>query len=503
MAIVWIPEGQEYSLEDIRKNPNKYQRYGKKAEDVDTSYGDIQNDSPKMKFEDLSQVQQQPNKTPDSSLWKGAKEAARIGTGALVSGISGLAGVPRNILDAANSLGNVFQPEIPEEFRNKFKDNPELEKMLTSENKVWPTGLTPSSIQVKGAIGKALPEDYLKSSGQHQDFVNEVASDIGSMMFPIGGAQKIGKALLVSGAGNAAKYLSKNVGISEGNQNRVKLGTMLITTMLGGKGLRDAGSDRYNKFSESVQPDAGIPSASLNNIWKKSYDWIKEGYSKSADKAAFKDYLDEFRQKYLSSPTANIRDLVKFKQHGSKILRESVGKVSKGDWNALQTEMAEFNRGLSNVLKKSPAVPNGAGKLLDQAENIWSNVKQAEKASSWIKSKANTLSQKGGGYAVLGKVLGGSFSPVALAASGIGAVGSATSSSASNTLTFLKSLGNNPTVAKEYAKMINAALKENTPVFLKHANNLGNELKKVNNKPLGEKGKYYPPKDGRMGYYIE
>ena len=51
MALVMIPEGQEYSLEDIRKNPNKYQRYGKEAGGIDTSYGDMQNDSPEMKFE--------------------------------------------------------------------------------------------------------------------------------------------------------------------------------------------------------------------------------------------------------------------------------------------------------------------------------------------------------------------------------------------------------------------------------------------------------------------
>ena len=501
MAIVWIPEGQEYSLEDIRKNPNKYQRYGKKAEDVDTSYGDMQNDSPKMKFEDLSQVQQQPNKTPDSSLWKGAKEAARIGTGALVSGISGLAGVPRGVLGAANSLINMTRPEVSPEVLKNLESHPELKSFATGN--VIPEEYVPSGEDVKGAISKALPEDYLKSSGQHQDFINEVASDIGSMMFPIGGAQKIGKALLVSGAGNAAKYLSKNVGLSEGNQNRVKLGTMLITTMLGGKGLRDSGSEKYTEAESLIKPDSTIPSVSVKNVWQDSYDWIKKGYSGSKDKAPFKNYLDEFKERFLSRPDANIRDIIQFKKDAGKILRESVGNVSKKDWNELQSQISKFYGGINNVLKKSPAMPNGAAKLLDQADNIWSNVKQAEKTSSWIKSKANTLSQKGGGYAVLGKVLGGSFSPVALAASGVGAVGSAASSSASNTLTFLKSLGNNPTVAKEYAKMINAALKENTPVFLKHANNLGNELKKVNNKPLGEKGKYYPPKDGRMGYYIE
>lgn len=501
MAIVWVPEGQEYSLDDIRKNPNKYQPYANKNKGIDTSYGDMQNDSPEMKFEGFGQNQQQAKSAPEGMLWKGAKEAARIGAGALASGISGLAGVPRNILDAANSAINFTRPEMTEDVRRNLEANPELSSFATGN--VIPSEYIPSGEDVKGAISKALPEDYLKSSGQHQDFVNELSSDIGSMLFPLGSATKIGKAFKVAGFGNAAKYLTKNIGGSEGDQNKVKAGVMLLTTLGFGDGLLKKGSDGYKKLEEIVPKTSNIPSHSVRNLIQDQYEWINEGAGDLLkDRALFKGFVDKLKDA-ASGPTTNIRNLIKFKQQSGQILRESAGDLGKEGWKSAQVQFAKLNSGLNNILKNSPAMPKEGAKLLADVDNIWSNIKQGQKAASWIKSKADVLSKAGGGAAILGKMIGGNFSPIALTATGLGAAGSAASRVAGKAVSFINNFFKHPNVRNEYLKMAAAALKENTPVFLKHANNLGNELKKVNNKPLGEKGKYYPPKDGRMGYYIE
>lgn len=501
MAIVWIPEGQEYSLDDIRKNPNKYQPYTSKSNEIDTSYDGMQNDSPEMKFESFNQNEQQSNNTPESSLWKGAKEAARIGTGALASGISGLAGVPRNILGAANSLINMTRPEASPEVLKNLESHPELKSFATGN--VIPEEYVPSGEDVKGAISKVLPEDYLKSSGQHQDFVNELSSDIGSMLFPLGGATKIGKTLKVAGFGNAAKYLTKNIGGSEGKQNAVKAGVMLATSLGFGDGLLKRASDGYKKLEEVIPKTSSIPSHSVRNLVQDQYEWINEGAGDLLkDRSLFKGFVDKLKDA-TSGPTTNVRNLIKFKQQSRQLLNDSAKDLSKEGWKSAQVQFAKLNSGLNNILKNSPSMPKEGAKLLTDVDNIWSNIKQAQKATSWIKSKADTLSKAGGGAAILGKMIGGNFSPIALAATGLGAAGSAASGIAGKTASFIKNFFKHPNIKNEYLKMAAAALHENTPVFLKHANNLGNELKKVNNKPVGKKGTYYPPSNGRMGYYIE
>ena len=490
MALVMIPEGQEYSLEDIRKNPNKYQRYGKEAGGIDTSYGDMQNDSPEMKFEGFGQNQQQAKGAPEGMLWKGAKEAARIGAGALASGISGLAGVPRNILDAANSAINLTRPEMTEDVRRNLEANPELSSFATGN--VIPSEYIPSGNQLKETIGKVLPDGYLNPQGETEESIQEFASDIGSLLFPIGGSTGVVKAAKIAGFPNAAKFFTKKIGGSKEQQESVKL----ATTLLGAFGLQDSlkkrASDMYNKIEEIVPDNFKISSNPVRQLISKVEKFSLRGDTGVESKKAVNDVLKNLKS-VLKGEDVDLKDLIAFKQDTNERLINAFKNHPRAG-----KQLKDISQGLNSILKSHVEVPKNVSSLLYNADNIYQEVKEAEKVHNFLIKNAESISKI--------PIIGSLLAPLKIAKNVIGGVldpitGPVTQGS-KNIFDFVRNFSNE-SVRNEYARMMGGAIKENTPLFLKHANNLGNELKKINNKPSGKKGTYYPPKEGRMGYYFE
>lgn len=454
MAFKVIDNVEEYLSPRSQKNSNKYQPKQKMYDSFMESQGSSIEDSPESKFKE------EQNQGDETYLGK----AARVGLGALSSGISGLAGVPRNILDTANSLINLTRPEMSEEVRQSLKSHPELESFATGN--VIPTGLTPSSQQVKETIGKALPEGYLNPQGESEESIHEFANDIGALMFPLTGATKIGKAAKIAGVPNLAKFLTKKLGGSEELQEGVKLGTTLLSAFGMQDSLKTRAKKMYDKIEEIVPETASISTKPIRDVMDKAAKFSGRGNINVASKKAVNEVLTALDD-ISSGNRIGIKDLIAFKQD----MNESLTNAFKNHPRAGKY-LSEITQGINNALKNNPEIPKNVGKLLTDADNIWIGVNAGNKASEFIKRYSDKLSKY--------SALTGLFSPItAIKGIGAGAVGALTSPASAGLIGFTKNLASNPTVRNEYAKMIGGALKDSGPIFLKHAHKLNDTLEKT------------------------
>lgn len=453
MAFKVIDNVEEYLSPRGQKRDNKYQLQQEMYDPFMESQGDTEEATSAGKFEEKEVSQ------PETSFGK----AARVGLGALSSGVSGLAGVPRNLLDTANSLINLTRPEMSDEVRQNLKSHPELEEFATGN--IIPTGLTPSSKQVKETIGNALPEGYLNPQGETEESIQEFASDIGSLLFPLTGSTKIGKAAKIAGVPNLAKFLTKKLGGSEELQEGVKLGTTLLTTFGMQDSLKTRAKKMYDKIEEIVPDNASINTKPIREVMEKASKFSGRGNINVASKKAVNEVLSSLDE-ISSGNRIGIKDLIAFKQD----MNESLTNAFKNHPRAGKY-LSEITQGINNSLKNNPEIPKNVGKLLTDADNIWIGVNAGNKASEFIKRYSDKLSKY--------SALTGLFSPItAIKGIGAGAIGALTSPASAGLIGFTKNLANNPTVRNEYAKMISGALKDSGPIFLKHAHKLNDALER-------------------------
>lgn len=481
--IAWVNEGDDYSLEDIRKNPNKYQPYEDKQGDIDTSYGDMQNDSPKMKFEDLDQnlkpIQQQPKSNPDNMLWKGANEAARLGTGAAVEAASSFGGVPSNIVDFANYLINKTRIKEPEEFQRLMQDIPEeLRGQLKVDESVdqLPNPF-PGKESIKDFASKGLPEDYLKSSSKTQDFINEVSSDIGSMMFPIGGsAPKVLKTLGVAGTSNAAKLIGQSLGLSKETNEKIKMGTALAASFGFQDGIKKQAEKVYSDIKPLLKKDVLLSPSKFSNAFEDLKGAIKKGGGSSTTGSEYQKWLDtnvlKTGEKLLNKKNhIRLSDIVEFK----KTIRDWYQDASKLGLKKALPHLKELNDKVQNILKNNPEVPKNISDKLIKSDLLWTSYNQAQDLSKWIANASKKVTGAGVSLAAAGKFLGGTVLPGSIL-SAIGGAGYAGAPLIAQVPNMMRSIFTNSAARIEYTKMMAAAVKHNTPLFIKHSKKLETAL---------------------------
>lgn len=478
MAFKVIDNVEEYLSPRSQKNDNKYQPQQKIYDPFMESQESIERTPSGFKFEEKEVSQ------PESYLGK----AARVGLGALASGVSGLAGVPRNILDTANSLINLTRPEMTDEVREKLKSNPELERFATGN--VIPSGIVPSSKQVKETIGNALPDGYLNPQGETEESIQEFASDVGSLLFPLGGTTKFGKAAKLAGVPNLAKFLTKKLGGSEELQEGVKIGTTLLSAFGMQDSLKDRAKKMYDKIEEIVPDTASISTKPIREVMDKVTKFSGRGNINVASKKAVNEVLTALDE-ISSGDRIGIKDLIAFKQD----MNESLTNAFKNHPRAGKY-LSEITHGINNALKNNPEIPKNVGKLLSDADNIWIGVNAGNKASEFIKKYSEKLSKY--------SALTGIFSPItAIKGIGAGAAGALTSPASASLIGFTKNLANNSTVRNEYAKMIGGALKDSGPIFLKHAHKLNDALEKSQPKEYDSVGSRFKVIDNVDKYLNE
>ncbi len=449
MAFKVIDNVDEYISSRKSKNEPKYRPSQKIYDPFDNTHETQENRPTETKLTN--------DESPKEESFLG--RAARIGSGAIASGISGLAGVPRNILDAANSLINVTRPEVTDEVRQNLKSRPELESFVTSD--VIPSHLIPSSKDVKETIGKPLPEGYLNPRGDTEETIQEFASDLGSLLFPISGQAKLGKSAILSGIPNAAKFLTKKLGGSESTQEGIKLGTALLTSLGMQDSLKTRGSKLYNKIEEIVPDNLSINEGSVNNLINDvSSKFTSRGNVNVGSKKAVSEVIDGLK-KISSDGRISLKNLISFKQDMNESLKDSFKNVPRAG-----KYLSDIQKGINRILKGNSEIPKNISNMLSDADNLWTGYRAGEAVTDFMKKNAKKIS-KYGALALLNP---------ALAAKGAAIGGAAYA--ATPAIGIVKNLLTNPTARNAYANMVSGAIKGSSPLFLKNAHKLNESLEK-------------------------
>lgn len=479
--ISWIPEGEDYSLEELRKDNNKYQSYQMNYDQSDTSYNNDTNRSPELDLGASSgNIPKENNIRPNSGILGGISEAARVGTGAAVEAGSSFGGVPRNIVDFANFLINKTRTKEPEEFQRIMQEIPEelRSQLKVDENKDQLPNPFPSKESIKGIAEGVLPDEYLKSSGKTQDFINEVSSDIGSMMFPIGGsAPKLLKTLGVAGTSNAAKLIGKSLGASPETNEKIKMGTALIASFGFQDGIKKQAEKAYSEVKPLLKKDIILGKTKFSNAFDDLKGVIRKGGGSGTTGSEYQKFLEnnviKTGERILGRTNhVKLSDIVEFKKH----IRDWFQDAKRLGLKKALPPLKELNDKVQTIIKNNPEVPKNISDKLIKSDLLWTSYNQANDLSDWIKNASKKVTGAGVALASAGKLLGGTVIPGSIL-SAIGGAGYAGSSLAAWAPNMIRSIFTNPAARNEYTKMMSAAVKHNTPLFIKHAKNLDSEFK--------------------------
>jgi len=418
--------------------------------------------------------QDMPKEKPEESY---AGKALRTATGVATSGLAGLASVPRGIADVVQGIRgattnwakNQLSPEEQKTYHAGSSGLSGIDKAISGAQKMLPT-----SEDVKSGIGKHLPEDYLKPQGETEEFAQDMAETIGSLMFPLGGtATKLSKAAKIAGLGSAGKFLTKTLGGSESDQELVKSGTMLLTSFGMQQGLKDRAKDMYQKAEEILPQNLTLSSESLREVAQKADRFAQSGFSTSNESKAIINQALADMGPILNQERVLARDVIAYKRDMGDLFKKARYEPRAKKY------LTEMKSALDNMIKNNKEMPKDVSKLLVDADSIYTGVNQSEKALEYIRNIPKISKSLSGTSALIGLALNPKAT-VAAGAAGAGVYGGVKLGYALNNYFF------NPSIGNEYNKMMAAALKENAPSVIKHAAKLDEEVKKIDAIPQGK-----------------
>lgn len=421
------------------------------------------------------QVPEQPQAQP--------KESNILGM--LKAGAGGFAGVPRNVIDMIKGVR-----ESSTQAARKAFLTPEQQQMAQQ---------SPGEKLVGGAFGaaqKVLPQTetvkeslgYQQPTDKYEQAAHQFAEDIGSMLFPFpgSGGRKIATQALraagISGAGNAAKFLTQEISGDQSLAEKVKLGTMLITSF----GLQDKPRQQaermYQQLDElvpSAQPISSSPIRNLSQMIEDKYSGI--GDIGSPGKQAMNDVLRRM-ERISSGPRTDLKELIAFKKDAPARWKE-FAKLDK----TAQHWLGRLEEGISNSLKKNPDVPKDISRLLTDADEIWSGMSKTNRAIKYMKSLTPIAKLAGGATGAAG-VLGAVLFPEQAKKAGMGALGAAALSSPVIGYNVMKDIIQKPALRSAYTNMMASALKENAANTVRYAKRFNKEADNALSK--GKSGRY-------------
>lgn len=392
-------------------------------------------------------------------------ELLRQATGVGVSGLTGLAGVPGNILALGQSLGQMLPwQQKPQPTQAELEQMPELmrQQIESSQNQLGLLPL-PTTENLRSLAEKALPEDYIKPKNRSDQFMQEVATDIGSLLFPMpGSSAKIGQKLLKAGAtaglGNISKVAAQNVGANPFTQESLKLGTMLLTGFGMEKQLR-ARASQMQEAAKNLAKDKTVSSNPIQKILGKAQDFVLAGAEEAPDRAEVQRAINAIGKR-VDTNKIPLETLIELKRDVGTFASEAKFTKSK-------QVLGELRKNLDSFLKTSDMVPKNFSKTLYDADKVYSAIKAGDKINNTIYNAF-----KGSrGLAPLSAVMYPARMAKALAI-GVPAYAGA------RTVNFMKNIFTNAPMRKEYIKLMRAGMKENTPVIVRQARRLSEEANK-------------------------
>lgn len=392
----------------------------------------------------------QPKQKESSLLQTAARIPARIAETAL--------GLPGDILqtvgDVAVGIGRRLDPQ------GIGKYTPDFFSPL------------PTSARLREGT-KALTGEALEPQNTKEAAVDEFISDVTALTVPglVGKGKLIGKlgtsakkAFGIASVGNLASFLSQEVGVSEPTADKIKLGTMFLTSVGMEGGLNRAVKNSYKK-ADSVPEGVLIPAS--------------EGFNKLAAldrKLVARAFPDKDKVRSIVDSALNSFDKGGIDFHKAWALSKDANAWYPKLGNIARSELRKATDIIQkDIIQAAPKlVKDVAVKplLTEAAEGIkfgnkvFHDINNASKIRTWLNDNLSLGKYVGGG--VIGHMLG---LPTAKIGTGV-ALGQ-------GAFNALEPVIRSPEIRSIYGSIVKSAAQENLPAVLRNVNKLDKELVKL------------------------
>jgi hypothetical protein len=244
-----------------------------------------------------------------------------------------------------------------------------------------------------------LPEGYLTPQGKYEELADSFVSDLASILMPVGGAAglaakggKLGKgavksAIAVSGLGNVAGFLTKNITGSEKLGDAVKIGTMLGTSLIGIPGMKDMASKGYQSV-ESMTPDTlKVSTRPLNQAMYEA-EKIMAPYRSTKGGKALMDYFKDTLSQVADRPEEKLKTIIELDKGFNKVLWQNPAisyDVKKAK---------DLIKGAIDSTIKSSGRPD-IHQAYKSASTLYREASSAKGAQEWVNGVAHSLPRHG------------------------------------------------------------------------------------------------------------
>ncbi|MDX1532860.1 MAG: hypothetical protein R3230_01485 [Nitrosopumilaceae archaeon] len=399
------------------------------------------------------EIAQSPRK--EGYFGSGVRNIVRAGA----RGAEAFLGVPGSIA-AIPSTTEQLSPERHQQIMQLLPSG--LRNQYAMQHLRQPVASLPTAEQVQQKITEPLAElitgskEYVRPQSDAEKILDDFASDIGALMFPLGGSVKLGKAAAISGAGNLAKWGSQKIGLGPGGQEAVKLGTMLLTSMKLDKPLKKRAAEFYDKAAELAQGER-IPTKFLEKPVEKVGDFVYRGTENAPGKKELRQLLKDLNTR-VRDGAISLEELLPIKREMNDYFLK-INKSSKAG-----KVLTEFNKDLNRVLKKE--IPNKAfSQALNAGDEIYSGIKKAERTTSYLTDKIGKNKFLSG--SLFGALITGTPGS-ALKKIGVAATGAGVGYGGAQVYNIGRNILTNPSIRKEYIQIMKAASKQNLPAVIKN-----------------------------------
>ncbi len=371
------------------------------------------------------------------------RHAARIGSRVAET----IGGIPGDFQDLIQS--GVFSGL---EKLTGHKATPEVRKEAAIKSERSPT-----SSELKN-LSESSTQGFTKAQGLGEELGDEFASTIASLLGPM----KFRKALGISALGVSSKQALKSLGLGETSQEIGKFGTMIVSSMINPKGVKQLYNNYYNEALRLAPEEARVSAKPL----EKSLNSLKKSLSEGLDAPT-----EEAVMKVVKKATDKIQD-------GQVSVREMM--ASNRSLNEIMGD-PEFLKRAKNLF---PELKKGINNTISQYENPeflknWKSANEAfggfyqsQKLSRFIEQKMGIKPIKHALFTAAGETILGHPEAI-LPTLGIATTGYV----GIKGVELMQRIFANPTLRKYYGEVLTNAAKENVVAMNNAAEKLDKKLR--------------------------
>lgn len=357
-----------------------------------------------------------------------------------------IGGIPGEI----EEIGNLIQSGTFDFLESSFgKTKFDKEEGI---NRKLPTSRDLNNKSIELSKGYTAPKD------ESEKLADEFTSTVSSLLGPM----KFRKALGMAALGTGVRKGTEILGLGETSQEAAKLGTMVVSSMINPKGVKQLYTNLYNEAESFVPKGTTVPSKPLEDKLYKLRDKLSLGIEAPTEKAVIDD-IDKVLQK-----VKNGRLEVNEMMATNRSINEKMGdpEILKRGKNLYPQVKKAVNDSINEYTNPE------FKKAWKGANEAFSGVHESQKISRYI---SKTVGNKPITTAILtGIAETAAGYPEAviptIAASLVGYGGV-------KGVELMQRIASNPTLRKYYMDVIINASKENSTALIKSVNNLEKSIK--------------------------